>query len=111
MHVLRSLRRCLPDAVPRTHTGLRIESVRPARHEMGPAKARGRESAGPLYEVKMTIHCDLRESSPPQLRRGGAPGSRLARRGGADQTNDSIDHHHPSLGCTSALPSSAEEGS
>jgi hypothetical protein len=46
------------------------------------------------------------ESSPPQLRRRGAK-----RQGGAGQTNDFLDQHHPSLGCASALPSSAEEGS
>jgi NodT family efflux transporter outer membrane factor (OMF) lipoprotein len=46
------------------------------------------------------------QSSPPQLRRGGAK-----RRGGAGQTIDFLDQHHPSLGFASALPSSAEEGS
>ena len=52
------------------------------------------------------IKSGLARNSPPQLRRGGAK-----RRGGDDQTNDFIDQHHPSLGCASALPSSAEEGS
>jgi len=45
-------------------------------------------------------------SSPPQMRRGGAK-----RRGGADQTNDFVEQHHPSLGCAEAFPSSTEEGS
>src|SRR5262245_19507051 len=57
-------------------------------------------------------------SSPPQMRRGGAK-----RRGGADQVNDFLDQHHPSLGlylgfalsgsrfAAEAFPSSAEEGS
>jgi len=81
------------------------------------------------------------ESSPPRLRRGGAPKGepdrakhQEKRRGGAGQTNDFMDQHHPSLGlyqcstlllrlravalalragsgfAASALPSSAEEG-
>src|ERR1051326_4084896 len=48
--------------------------------------------------------------SPPQLRRGGATGTRLARRGGAGPTNEFIDQHHPSRGSASAVPSSTEEG-
>src|SRR5205823_12147747 len=40
------------------------------------------------------------ESSPPQLRRVGAK-----RRGGADQNEDFLDQHHPSLGWASAFPS------
>src|SRR5207245_5484673 len=61
--------------------------------------------------------------SPPQLRRGGATGSGLARRDGAGETIRSLDQHHPSRGlnsgfalsgsrfAASAFPSSAEEGS
>src|SRR5262249_10714512 len=67
--------------------------------------------------VRFTLHGGTK-SSPPQLRRGGAQ-----RRGGVGQTEFSVDQHHPSLGCASALPSleaspyrarasrSAEEGS
>jgi glycosyltransferase involved in cell wall biosynthesis len=61
-------------------------------------------------ELTMDAYAEILEVSPntpPQLRRGGAK-----RRGGADQTIDFLDQHHPSLGLTaSALPSSAEEGS
>jgi hypothetical protein len=46
-----------------------------------------------------------KQNSPPQLRRGGAK-----RRGGAGQTLQFVYQRHPSLGCASAFPSSAEEG-
>jgi Fe-S cluster assembly protein SufD len=45
-------------------------------------------------------------NSPPQPRRGGAQ-----RRGGVGQQIGFLGRHHPSRGCTSAFPSSAEEGS
>ncbi len=46
------------------------------------------------------MHGHEKRNSPPQLRRGGA-----------GQTIRFLDQHHPSLGCASAFPSSAEEGS
>jgi ankyrin repeat protein len=49
---------------------------------------------------------EVANGSPPQLRRSGAK-----RRGGAGQTIQFLDQHHPSLGFAEALPSSAEEGS
>src|SRR5579862_5575651 len=55
--------------------------------------------------AEMTMEAYAEIHTPPQLRRGGAK-----RRGGAGQTNDFIDQHHPSLGYASAVPSSAEEG-
>jgi O-antigen biosynthesis protein len=62
-------------------------------------------------------------SSPPQLRRGGAKASGLARRArsaraiarslktGAGQTTEFLDQHHPSQSSALAFPSSVEEGS
>jgi hypothetical protein len=59
-----------------------------------------------IYAVGEWIEKALLKNFPPQMRRGAAK-----RRGGADQSNDSIEQHHPSLSSASAFPSSTEEGS
>ena len=52
LHVLRSLRRCVSDALPGTDAGIRTEPVRTPGHEAGPAEAGRGRSAGGLYESR-----------------------------------------------------------
>jgi cobyrinic acid a,c-diamide synthase len=95
--------------IPERHLGLFT-----AKEEMVVERIR---AVGELFTAHINVDVIL-ESSPPQLRRGGAK-----RRGGADQGKTSTDQHRPSRGFSSgfalsgsrcadsALPSSAEEGS
>ena len=54
MHVLRSLRRCVPDALPGTDAGLRDESVRPPGYEAGPQKLE--EGNQPVVYLKVDLY-------------------------------------------------------
>ena len=52
LHVLRSLRRRMSDALSGTDAGIRTEPVRPQGHEMGPAETGRRQSAGGVHEIR-----------------------------------------------------------